>query len=206
VVVRTAVRGGKSFTLSQGVRGLLARLAGRAVPGVNVVLIVGEALAAAATESREELRQRRAAQQSWSRATRQGCSTDLDEVAALVQRRLDRTRRDVVRQVRAHYRQADHALAAYDRVGSWLRAVVVQSEQLVARCDRLLVERLADAYGLAAVVIERTERVPNARLHVVQAGGRVDDEALHRTLQPLLPFEEVTVTGGGRPRLQEAQG
>lgn len=80
VVVQAVVRVGKSFTLTHGVRALLARLAGRAVPGVNVVMIVGEALAAAAMESREELRQRRAAQQSWSRATRDGCANDLAEL------------------------------------------------------------------------------------------------------------------------------
>ena len=110
-----------------------------------------------------------------------------------------------MRQVQAHYRQADRALAAYDRVGNWLRAVVVHCEQLVERCDRLLVERLADAYGTADVLAERTERVPNARLHVVQAAARANDEALRRTLQALLPSEEVSVTGGGRRRLQAAR-
>jgi len=191
-VGRAVVRLGKSFGLSQGAKRIFAKLAGRGVPGVNVVLVIGDALSAVSIEARHEMRQRQVDVDNWRRDAHGIYSDELDDIGRLLQRRLIAGRTSVTRKIRTYYKAADGCLDDLAVLRRGLSAVEASLQRRIQLCDRLLVERLAACQGLTPIEITQVRRTPNHDLHVTCGAGK-NARRLRSHLQPLMLTEQVTV-------------
>jgi len=181
----------KSFGFSRGATRLFAKLGGRAVPGVNIALVIGDSLEAVSAELRVELRRRQLLIADWERDSRKVLVAEVDELTTLLHARLVVARTTLFDDIDTHYRLAERCLKRQKAAARRFSALSRQAHRHVRECDRLLVERLASSQGLPTV-ISNVRRIPNRELRVTCSAG-TDTRELQASLQHLLLSEHVSV-------------
>lgn len=182
MVLRNASKVGKKAKLGP---------AGWALVAVDVLASTGRAVT-------EEIRTSQIDRRAWERDAERAAHTELERVRRRLGAELDRINAVLLESASGHFARARSEVAAINECLSLLQRFGSEAERVVAKIDKLTVERLLELGGLSGAEVVAVDRVPNRHLRVTVAR---DPKAALRCLKAVFDgcsSELVTVTRARR--------
>lgn len=177
---------------------LIAKLAGRAVPGVAWWLVGVDALQGLSQGAREELAARHIYQEAWATDQQGTCRRLISEAETSIRSVLNQADVSLHATVQDHRTAAQQALDETVAVRDSLLSSAAAAEEATGACDRELVSALLSHDGFNPDV-SRVHRVPNRSIEVTFAGAGEHKQAIEALSRHLAPETVSSATSNRLP-------
>lgn len=199
-VGRGAIAAVRALGVDRGLAVLIAKLDGRAVPGVGWWLVGVDALRGLFQGVREELTARRISMDAWATDQRGTCLAFISGVEASISAVVNKSDRALRATVEEHRTSAHQALDEIVSVRDALLGASEQAEEAISACDRDLVAALLAHDGFT-LRVNQVRRVPNRSVDVEFGGSGDQTRAIEALNRHLAPEKVVAVSGNRLPVL-----
>lgn len=193
---RGSVAAVRALGIDRGLAMLIAKLGGRAVPGVGWWLVGVDALQGLSRGVREELAARRLSAETWVVDQRATCVAFISSAEASVRTMLREADHALRNTVEGHRSAAQQALDESAELRNVLLRTSEAAEEATSACDKDLVSALLahDGFNLR---VNRVCRVPNRSLDVAFDGSGDHQRAIEALTHHLAP-ENVSAASSSR--------
>lgn len=191
---RAAASSLRALGVDRGVAILIARIGGRAVPGVGWWLLGVDALQGLSVGAREELAERRIRADRWKTGQAEACVEELAATVQVVGSRLAAANGATRSEIDRRLRGAKEALRSVASLRAGLLSASDQASRATAACDVALVSALL-LHDRQDVSVMDVKRVPNEAISV-RFVGRADNSRAIASLTAHLAPELVSERSG----------